>query len=239
MACKNLTLDPLPSTPMHEQVQMDQWDTDLRLLLAERRSRKVQATPQLPSVLSATAIGNIDDDRTAFLQRLQRPMPWPPSAAAERGTRFHAWVEQHYGKSVLFEEVPGEVINDSLTERELGSFKEYFLSTDYAGREPYAVELPFDYLVAGTVVNGRIDAVFKTEVEGRTAWEVVDWKTNSAADADPLQLGVYALAIQRLFGADPVDVTGTFVYVNAEVVVSYVADELPGESEISKIINAD
>lgn len=237
VARSKLSLDPLPSTSVQEQTIIDQWDTDLRLLLAERRSRAERAEPELPKVLSASQLMAVEKDRSAFLERLVRPMPWPPSAAADRGTRFHSWVEQHYGISGLFDEIPGEQINDQLSEEELANFKDYFLSTGYANRDPFAVELSFDYLLGGTVVNGRIDAVFKTEVGGRTQWEVVDWKTNREPNADPLQLAVYAVAIQRMFGADPADVTGSFVYVQAQEIVTYQAVELADESEIAAIFS--
>ncbi len=233
-----LSLDSLPSTPTSEQSIIDQWDTDLRLLLAERRSRTDKAEPDLPKVLSASQLMALEKDRSEFLQRLARPMPWPPSAAADRGTRFHTWVEQHYGVSPLFDEIPGEHVNDHLSEGELASFQEYFLTTDYADRDPFAVELQFDYLLGGTVVNGRIDAVFVTEVDGRKQWEVVDWKTNAKPDADPLQLAIYSVAIQRMFGAEPGEVKGSFVYVQAQEIVTYNEADLPSESEIANILGS-
>ena len=49
-------------------------------------------------------------------------------------------------------------------------------------------------------VEGRIDAIFERE-DG--AWEVVDYKTG-ASDPDPLQLAIYARAVEEIW-AKPTD----------------------------------
>ena len=69
-----------------------------------------------------------------------------------------------------------------------------FEAGPFADRVPHAVEPPFALVLAGQVVRGRIDAVY-AEPDG---YLVVDWKTNRAATADPLQLAIYRLAWAEL-----------------------------------------
>jgi ATP-dependent exoDNAse (exonuclease V) beta subunit len=62
---------------------------------------------------------------------------------------------------------------------------------------PLMVEQPFTlYIGEGLSVEGRIDAVFERE-DG--VWEVIDYKTG-ASDPDPLQLAIYARAVEEIWG---------------------------------------
>ena len=82
----------------------------------------------------------------------------------------------------------------SPTKRDLAALKEAFERTAYARRTPYRVEAPFQLTLAGRVIRGRIDAVYRTPAPTATACEIVDWKTGRTGTADPLQLAVYRLA---------------------------------------------
>jgi DNA helicase-2/ATP-dependent DNA helicase PcrA len=62
----------------------------------------------------------------------------------------------------------------------------------------------------------------------------VDWKTNRAATADPLQLAVYRLAWAEMNGLDPADVIGAFYYVRLGEVQRF--DDLPGRDELERIL---
>lgn len=230
------SLEPHSEASESERNQLARWDEDLELLLAERRSYEQPVVPKLPRALSASKLMKLESDRAEFLAQLARPMPVAPSYAADRGTQFHNWVEQYFGMATLFDDYAGESVVDELTEQELKKYQDYFLTTDYSKREPYAIELPFDFLLAGTVLRGRIDAVYRSVVAGQEYWEVVDWKTNKQPTADPIQLGIYALAIQRIFGVDPRQITASFVYVNAQQIVTYKASELSAEADISRIL---
>ena len=55
--------------------------------------------------------------------------------------------------------------------------------------------------------------MFSSRSRRHQAYEVVDWKTNAAADADPLQLAIYRLAWAELNRLDLDQVTGAFYYV--------------------------
>ena len=61
--------------------------------------------------------------------------------------------------------------------------------------------------------RGRIAAVDPDRDDGEDGFLVVDWKTNRAQTADPLQLAIYRLAWAELAGV-PVDrVRAAFYYV--------------------------
>ncbi|CAM5686218.1 ATP-dependent DNA helicase Rep [Streptomyces badius] len=102
--------------------------------------------------------------------------------------------------------------------------------TAYARRTPYRVETPFQITLAGRVIRGRIDAVYRT---GDT-YEIVDWKTTRHRTADPLQLAVYRLAWAELHDLPLDAVTATFLYVRTGETVH--PQGLPGRAELERIL---
>ncbi|MFD7497879.1 UvrD-helicase domain-containing protein [Streptomyces sp. NPDC059832] len=213
------------------------WDRDLDALTGElRRARATVRDVLVPASLSATQLLRLADDPDGFAQELARPMPRPPQPAARRGTRFHAWVESRFEELPLPmlgpDELPGGDENDAeiADERELAALKEAFERTPYARRTPYRVETPFQITLAGRVIRGRIDAVYRT---GDT-YEIVDWKTTRTNTADPLQLAVYRLAWAELHDLPLTDVTATFLYVRSGETVH--PARLPGRAELERIL---
>ena len=108
--------------------------------------------------------------------------------------------------------------------------------------EGAAAERPFAFEHDGVLLHGRLDVLWR---EGRRAL-VLDYKTNSLADAAPeeivaedyrLQRLVYALACFRA-GADEVEVLYQFVErPDAVVGATFARDELPAlEAELSEAI---
>ena len=84
-----------------------------------------------------------------------------------------------------------------------------FLASEWAERQVVAVEVALETPVDGTVVRGRVDAVFARPDGGV---DVVDWKTGpppsgAAAAARAVQLAAYRLAWSRLHGV-PLDKVG-------------------------------
>ncbi|WP_406454546.1 UvrD-helicase domain-containing protein [Streptomyces sp. NBC_00876] len=228
----------LPSrlTP-EESRTLASWDRDLDALAGElRRARATVRDVLVPASLSATQLLRLADDPDGFAQELARPMPRPPQPAARRGTRFHAWVESRFEELPLPmlgpDELPGgdESDADIADERDLAELKEAFERTEYARRTPYRVETPFQITLAGRVIRGRIDAVYRT---GDT-YEIVDWKTSRTNTADPLQLAVYRLAWAELHGLALTDVTATFLFVRSGESVR--PARLPGRPELEKIL---
>ncbi|MFG3408142.1 UvrD-helicase domain-containing protein [Streptomyces sp. NPDC048142] len=234
--------DPAPSGPMErltpeEARTLASWDRDLESLAGElRRARATVREVLVPASLSATQLLRLAEDPDAFAQELARPMPRPPGPAARRGTRFHAWVESRYEELPLPmlgpDELPGGDESDAeiADERDLAELKEAFERTAYARRTPYRVETPFQITLAGRVIRGRIDAVYRT---GDT-YEIVDWKTTRHRTADPLQLAVYRLAWAELHDLPLTAVTAAFLYVRSGETVH--PQGLPGRAELERIL---
>ena len=216
-----------------ELAALAELDVELDALRDEAARSAAPVEVPLPSALSATSVLALAKDPADLARQLARPMPRQPSPAARFGTRFHAWVEAHFGQQVLLDptDLPGRGDVDLASDAELDEVIGLFRSGPYGDRAPVAIEAPFSIVLAGQQVIGRIDAVFRNE-DGTV--EVVDWKTNRAATADPLQLAVYRLAWAEMNGLDPADVAGAFYYVRLGEVQRF--DELPGRDELERLI---
>ncbi|MFJ9027964.1 UvrD-helicase domain-containing protein [Streptomyces sp. NPDC102274] len=236
-----------PRLTPEESRTLASWDRDLDALAGElRRARATVRDVPVPPSLSATQLLRLAADPDGFAHELARPMPRPPRPAARRGTRFHAWVESRFEELPLPmlgpDELPGGEDDEPeiADERDLAALKEAFELTPYARRTPYRVEVPFQLTLAGRVIRGRIDAVYRhahadpaTGAETFT-YEIVDWKTGRAGTADPLQLAVYRLAWAEQHGLPPAAVTATFLYVRTGEVVR--PGRLPGRPELERLL---
>ncbi|MER7816593.1 UvrD-helicase domain-containing protein [Streptomyces sp. NPDC096153] len=230
-----------PLTPEDARV-IASWDRDLEALTGElRRARASVREVPLPASLSASQLLRLAADPDGFARELARPMPRPPQRAARRGTRFHAWVESRFEELPLPmlgpDELPGGDPDDAVIEdeRELAALKEAFERTPYADRVPYRLEAPVQVSLAGRVIRGRIDAVYRDGTTG--AFEIVDWKTGRGRDADPLQLAVYRLAWAEQHGLPPESVGAAFVHVRTGEVVRPTA--LPDRAGLERILLDD
>ncbi|WP_280366224.1 ATP-dependent DNA helicase [Nocardia abscessus] len=184
------------------------WAADVDAQLAEHQAAAVAAAEvELPGQIAATALVELRADPAKLAARLRRPLPYPPNPLARRGTAFHAWVQRWFGSTRLLglDELPGAADGaaDAGLDAELTAMQEAFLNSRWADRSPIEVEIPFETSIAGTVIRGRMDAVF-AEAGGR--WTVVDWKTGAEPGAaeEPavaMQLAVYRLAWARLMAA--------------------------------------
>ncbi|MFD4717120.1 UvrD-helicase domain-containing protein [Streptomyces sp. NPDC058423] len=230
-----------PLTPEDARV-IASWDRDLEALTGElRRARASVREVPLPASLSASQLLRLAADPDGFARELARPMPRPPQRAARRGTRFHAWVESRFEELPLPmlgpDELPGGDPDDAVIEdeRELAALKQAFERTPYADRVPYRLEAPVQVSLAGRVIRGRIDAVYRDGTTG--AFEIVDWKTGRGRDADPLQLAVYRLAWAEQHGLPPESVGAAFVHVRTGEVVRPTA--LPDRAGLERILLDD
>lgn len=228
---------PLPDGSAEEVIQLATLDSlaaDIEVLLEELAvGEGNKKTVRLPSTLSATKALRLAEDEGALIRELARPMPRRPSTAARFGTRFHAWVEMHFGQQSLLDpsELPGQGDADIADDGELNALIADFTNGPYGDSEPFAIEAPFSLVLGGQQIIGRIDAVYRTiEPDGEASFEVVDWKTNKAATADPLQLAIYRLAWAELQGIDPAKVTGAFYYVRLGEVKRF--DDLPDRNAL-------
>ncbi|MFJ8714489.1 UvrD-helicase domain-containing protein [Streptomyces violaceus] len=217
------------------------WDRDLDALTGELlRARDSVTEVPLPTSLTASQLLLLAADPDGLAQELARPLPRPPQPAARRGTRFHAWVEARFEELTLPllepEELPGSEA-EIADERDLEALKDAFEQTEYAHRTPYRVEAPFQLSLAGRVIRGRIDAVYKEGDGEGTTYEIVDWKTNRSRTADPLQLAVYRLAWAEQQGVPAESVTAAFLYVRSGEVVR--PDDLPDRAALERLLSEE
>ncbi|MFI6082609.1 UvrD-helicase domain-containing protein [Streptomyces sp. NPDC051217] len=244
---ERLTPDGPPERLTPEETRtLASWDRDLDALSGEllRARARVRDVPVPPS-LSASQLLRLAADPDGFAQELARPMPRPPHRAARRGTRFHAWVESRFDELPLPmlgpDELPGGADDEPeiADERDLAALKNAFDRTPYARRTPYRVEVPFQLTLAGRVVRGRIDAVYRDvdPLADTVTYEIVDWKTGRGRTADPLQLAIYRLAWAEQHGLPPDAVTATFLYVRSGEAVR--PEGLPGRTELERLLLED
>ncbi|WP_435172935.1 UvrD-helicase domain-containing protein [Actinacidiphila sp. bgisy145] len=237
------------------------WDRDLTALTGElRRARATVHDVPLPRTLTATQLMRLAADPDGLARDLARPMPRPPAPAARRGTRFHAWVESRFDTRPLFgpEELPGvEPGDDIADEQDLAALKDAFLRTPYADRTPYRVEAAFTLTLAGRLIRGRIDAVYRERTEQAPdagadpytdtdryagadpyTYEIVDWKTGHRTDtADPLQLAIYRLAWAEQQGVPVERVRAAFLHIRTGTLLRPAG--LPDRAALERLLRPD
>jgi DNA helicase-2/ATP-dependent DNA helicase PcrA len=214
--------------PLVVGMRAERWHDDVDRLLAERERLRGGPTVdvELPQHLSVTQLVDLQRDPDELAQKLHRPMPARPAPWARRGTAFHTWLEQRWQLQTLLDvdELPGAADADA-DDSDFVALREAFEASVWAARTPTAVEVPFEMAVDGTVVRGRMDAVFGNPVDG---WQIVDWKTGArphgaAARAAAVQLAAYRLAWARLSGipdAELHSVQAAFHYVRSNETVA-------------------
>ncbi|WP_030962500.1 UvrD-helicase domain-containing protein [Streptomyces sp. NRRL S-378] len=240
-----------PLTPEDARV-IASWDRDLDALEGElRRARAAVRDVALPPALSASQLLRLAADEEGFVRDLARPMPKPPQPAARQGTRFHAWVESRFDELPLpfldvldpVADLPGadtgfgtgHYIAD---EADLEDLKAAFERSPYADRPPHRMEAPVQLTLAGRVIRGRIDAVYRTtDEEGVDSYEIVDWKTGRTTEADPLQLAVYRLAWSEATNTPLDRVTAAFLHVRSGRVIR--PRNLPGRARLERILQGE
>ncbi|PRY15130.1 UvrD/REP family DEAD/DEAH box helicase [Kineococcus rhizosphaerae] len=230
-------VDPALDPALDEEVRS--WSEQTELLLGERAAARQVPGVLLPAHLSASRLVALAQDPDALALQLRRPVPLEPRPATRRGTAFHAWLEQRFTTSSLLDlvDLPGSADEDAADDRELAALQRTYLASEWASRDPEFVEVSVETPVAGLVVRGRIDAVFATTgADGRTRWDVVDWKTGrppegEAARARDVQLAVYRLAWSRWHGVPLEDVSAAFFYASTGETVRPVDLFGPGDLE--------
>jgi DNA helicase-2/ATP-dependent DNA helicase PcrA len=213
-----------------DRALMAAWTTDTGLLLAEREERRAETAGAvwLPARLSVSSLVLMARDPAELAQQIRRPMPRPPAPQARRGTAFHRWLEERFSQQRLIDpddllgaaDDPAEGLADGDAD-DLAELRDRFEAGEWGNRWPVEVEIPFETLIAGRPVRGRIDAVFGDAADGK--FDVVDWKTgqppSSAAEhqAAAVQLAAYRLAWAQLAGVRPAQVRAAFYYVRQDL----------------------
>ena len=235
-----MSVDAPAPTP---DADTEDWTADVDALLSERARAARPPAQTLPSQLSVSSLVDLAREPEHAAQRLMRRLPTRPDPHALLGSAFHEWVQRFYGAERLFDlgDLPGAADTDTAQRdaEELATLQAAFLASPWAARTPVDVEVPFEMAIDGTVVRGRIDAVFADPDGGAT---VVDWKTGEpphgpeATRQAAIQLGVYRLAWAALRGCPESLVRTAFHYVRTGVTV--VPDVLPEPDELAALLAA-
>ncbi|MDY6051659.1 MAG: ATP-dependent DNA helicase [Rothia sp. (in: high G+C Gram-positive bacteria)] len=215
-------LPELTPDQVHEtQGTIEDWQEETDLLLSLLAAPAENSTFELPGHISASLLVNLVKDRQAVIDNMRRPMPQKPGIAARQGTIFHSWVEEHFGTTGMLD--MDEDFDDEGTEEELNipALRENFLESPWAHRTPWALEYPLETPLAGVTVRGRIDAIFtRTDGDGATIWELVDWKTGRPPRTKKelkersVQLSLYRLGFARLHGVAEENIEAHFFYAS-------------------------
>ena len=220
---------------------MDSWAADVDALLAERLTADDPPVPPLPAQVSVSTLVELGRDPDGVAQRLRRRLPSKPDPHALLGTAFHDWVQRFFHAERLFDldDLPGAVDRDASDAEDLAELQAAFAVSKWAARTPIDVEVPFDMVIGGRVVRGRIDAIFADDDGGTT---VVDWKTGDPPDTPEakqhaaIQLAVYRLAWAQLHNCPIDQVRAAFHYVRSGQTVS--PDMLPDAADLEALMNA-
>ena len=229
--------EELAALTAQERAQVARWDDESSLLIDElRRQRVAVREVPLPRRLTASQVVVLAHDPDELAAMLARPMPVRPQPQARRGSRFHKWVEELYGAVPLLEpeDLPGAGDAD-VADDELEQLQQRFLADGWGERRPVAVEQPFELVVGGRLVRGRIDAVYDRPDGG---FDVIDYKTGAVPSdftAASMQLSVYRLAWADLAGVDPAQVDAGFLYVRTGTVKR--PERLLDRAELSSLLS--
>lgn len=195
-----------------------------QLVIRQISERNEAESVYLPAHLSVSGLMAFAQSPEEFAARLRRPLPFKPDPIARRGTAFHTWLEERFALSIPLigdDEMPGAADEGALDDSALEKLKEKWLRSEWAVRQPYRVEVPFERSIDGTILRGRMDAVYK---DSDGTFDVVDWKTGSAKSGDELanaaiQLAVYRLAFAEIENVPLSNVRAAFHYVSSEETV--------------------
>jgi DNA helicase-2/ATP-dependent DNA helicase PcrA len=198
---------------------------DAIALIVEVSERSADLKVKLPSRMSVSTLVNLAQDPDALALNIRRPMPNHIDKFARRGTAFHLWIEAQYKEpQVLDEDDLYATENAQLDSDEIPfeDLKAKWLESDWAKRDPVpgGIEVPFETVLGGVLLRGRIDAVY--EKDGH--FEVVDWKTGKTKSGDDLaaaaiQLAMYRLAYSKLYGIKVENISAAFHYVGSNETV--------------------
>ncbi len=188
------------------------WIRDSQAIINEfEKYKNALAQVALPPRLATSTLIALHEDPAALALSIRRPMPRASDEFSRRGTAFHLWIERHFNSLTFFDDEDFDLLEPLEADQTLEELKSAWLASPWAGRTPHAVEVPFETVIAGVLIRGRIDAVYK---DG-DSYEVIDWKTGSKklGKSAAIQLAVYRLAWATLQDIELEKVSGAFHYV--------------------------
>jgi DNA helicase II / ATP-dependent DNA helicase PcrA len=193
--------------------EIDSWISDAQALISELKEKaNPEFTVLLPTKLSTSALVALHENPEELALNIRRPMPRGQDQYSRRGTAFHLWVEKQF---IAEPTLPIDDYMYSLDPLEddvtLEELKKAWQASHWATKTPTNVEVPFETVIAGVLIRGRIDAVYR-DGDG---YIVVDWKTGSKelGESAAVQLAMYRLAWAKLSGTDITKVKAAFHYV--------------------------
>jgi DNA helicase II / ATP-dependent DNA helicase PcrA len=192
--------------------------TDLGMIINEIGSKSSKQNIVLPTRLSVSTLLYLANDPQELALRLRRPMPNHIDKYARRGTEFHLWLENHFKHPSLIsmdDLFNNDLSRDLMQDAPLDKLQNAWLGSEWANREPVAVEVGFETMIDSTLIRGRIDAVYQTTADH---YEVVDWKTGKVKSGQDLQtaaiqLAMYRLAYSKLKSVPIENISAAFHYV--------------------------
>src|SRR5262249_39502756 len=149
--------------------------------------------------------------------------------------------EERFGQQRLID--PADLLGaaddpaDDADAADLADLRNLFEEGEWGDRWPVEVEVPFETLIAGRTIRGRIDAVVAGAADG---YDGVDWKTGQPPEssdelrAAAVQLGAYRVAWSRLAGVPLDRVRAGFYYVRADLTLR--PADLLGEDGLAALI---
>lgn len=220
-------LEPAEDEPVrgYDEERIRAWERDTDLLLREREQnrREGRTTVELPSKLTVSSLVTLATDARELARRIRRPVPIRPAPLARRGTSFHKWLESRWQQQRLIDDFELDPLFEEPEEADvrLAELQASFEESEWAGRKPLDLEVPFETMIADRLVRGRMDAVFQLP-DG--SYEVVDWKTGTKptgrrARGASVQLAAYRLAWSHLVGVPVEQVGAAFHYVRSNETV--------------------
>jgi DNA helicase-2/ATP-dependent DNA helicase PcrA len=155
-----------------------------------------------------------------FWSEVER-LPRRPNPAARAGTRVHRQIELHQRGQIPLDDFGPELYDgdgyylageDSPASAVAGPFQ-MFAGSRFAQARARMIETPFEMVLSGVRLRGRIDAVFEPE-PGH--WEIVDFKSGRprTEPSGHVQLEAYAVAAETgALGPPPERMTVTFAFL--------------------------
>ena len=196
-----------------KDLEVNSWIMDAHSLITEQRNRASDVVQvALPTRLSTSTLVALHENPQELALNIRRPMPRGQDQYSRRGTAFHLWVERQFtDAATLFGDEYLDYLDPLDDDSKLEDLKAAWLKSSFANRTPARVEVPFETTIAGVLIRGRIDAVYR-DGDG---FQVVDWKTGSKqlGKSAQVQLAMYRLAWAKLSGCDISKISAAFHYV--------------------------